>query len=381
MTSNCYRLLGPPGNPDSVEVVVGETIPTLFAGIFGAHAFDVTRRAVARRAPHTNVTPPTTTTYPGTTIAAQVNTITTTTPGAALPRGLRLLSAGNPALSMNGSQAVVRVVGSDVFVNGSVGISGNPDIYGDHIYIHGAHPNANTYHPAPTDGGVLPDPLAYLPAPTFNDQVIPPDAPATGTLTPGTYKNVTAGGRMLQPGLYVITGTLQGAFTGNGVLLYFPSCALHPNAFPAARCSSSTPGGFWNSNAVWTLSPPSAANCSAAGTCTWLGLSVFYDRGYSITFPLQGNTGSQLSGTIYGAGIDVDFGGGPSLTTSSAVIAATYHGGGNPELRINYDKSTNVQPPTTTYTTTTTQGVTNPGTVTTTPPVTETVGTGSNLSQ
>jgi len=367
------------GRTDKVEIVIVETVPTLFAKILGVSRFKVKARAVALRTEQTSTTPGETITNPDVTIPASVSTITTSTPGA-LPCGLCLLASSG--ITMNGSPSEVRVNGADIVTNGGIGVSGHPKISAQHIIVHGGVASGGTYSPTPTQStSLLPDPLAYLPTPTFNDHAVPADAPASGTLTPGTYKDVNANGRTLSPGLYIITGTLQGAFTGTGVLFYFPSCASHPQAFPASRCSSSTPGGYWNSDAKWTLSPPSAGNCAAAGTCVYLGLSVFYDRDYVVTFPLQGNTGSSLSGTIYGAKMTLDFGGGPSLTTTSAIIAASYHGGGNPLLTVNYDQGTNVQPPQPGLTTTTTPASTEQGSTVVTPPTTTTVATGSNLDE
>ena len=238
------------GNPDKVAVVITESVPTLFAKIVGVSRFKIKVRAVALKNVRTATTPGTTTTNPDVTIPASVATSTTSTPGA-LPCGLCLL--GSTGISMNGSPSEVRVNGADVITNGGISTSGHPKVSGQHIIVHGSVSSGGVYDPTPTQSvTLLPDPLAYLPAPAFNDHVVPPDAPASGTLTPGTYKNVNAGGRTLSPGLYVITGTLSGDFTGVGVLLYFPSCASHPQAFPASRCSSSTPGGYWSSDAHWT---------------------------------------------------------------------------------------------------------------------------------
>ena len=77
----------------------------------------------------------------------------------------------------------------------------------------------------------------------------------------------------------------------------------------------------------------------------------------------------------------VDFGGGPSLTSNTAIIAGSYNGGGNPLLTLNYDSATNVQPPKPVPTPVTTPGTTEAGSTTTTPPVTNTTGTGSNLDE
>ena len=116
---------------------------------------------------------------------------------------------------------------------------------------------------------------------------------------------------------------------------------------------------------------------------TILGIPLFDTNyvDYVVTFPLQGNTGSSLSGTIYGAKMTLDFGGGPSLTTTSAIIAASYNGGGNPLLTVNYDQGTNVQPPQPGLSTTTTPASTEQGSTVITPPTTTTVATGSNLDE
>lgn len=284
---------------------------------------------------------------------AQISSVTAPGP---LPCGLCLLGQAGVVLSDRGNNAIT-VNGSNIFANGNADIRGSSStITATAIMIHGSigsHPGV--YNPAPTDGGILPDPLAYLTPPSFNDQVVPANAPASGPLVPGTYKNVVANGRTLAPGLYTITGTLSGSFTGQGVLLYFPSCASHPKAFVTA-CSSSVKGGLWdlNKNNV-VLSPPTAANCGAVGTCAYKGLSVFYDRDNGTTasptvFNLWANASSSIAGTIYGLNVQLDFGGGPSLAISSAVIVGSYEGHGNPGLTINYDQSTNVQPPTTTTT-------------------------------
>jgi len=367
------------GNQDKVEVVIAESVPTLFGKILGVSHFKVKVRAVALRTEATSVRPGTTIINPDVPHPARVETVHTPTP-AALPCGLCLL--GSAGMTMNGTPSEVRVNGAAIVSNGGISASGHPKVSGQSITVHGPVATGGVYTPTPVQSAsLLPDPLAYLPTPSFNDHVIPADAPASGPLTPGTYKDIKANGRTMPPGLYVITGTLQGDFTGVGVLLYFPSCASHPQAFPAVRCSSSTPGGYWNSDARWRLSPPLAGNCGPVGTCGYSGLSVFYDRDYVVTFNLQGNTGSSLTGTIYGARMDLSFGGGPSLTTTSAIVATSYHGGGNPLLLINYDQPTNVQPPHDVPSEITIPAWTETGSTVTTPDVTSTVRTGSNLDE
>ncbi len=271
-----------------------------------------------------------------------------------LPCGLCLLGLTGLVFSDRGTNDII-VNGSNIFVNGNADIRGNSSqIIATAILIHGtigSHPGV--YTPAPTDGGVLADPLAYLVPPSFNDQVVPPNAPASGSLGPGTYKNVNANGRTLAPGLYTITGTLSGSFNGQGVLFYFPSCLSHPNAFPTA-CSTSLQGGLWTtaSTDAVVLSPPTAANCVGV-TCAYKGLSLFYDRDNGTTAnptPLQlwANASSSIAGTIYGLNVQLIFGGGPNLVLSSAIVVGSYAGSGSSNLTINYDQSTNVQPPTVT---------------------------------
>ena len=134
--------------------------------------------------------------------------------------------------------------------------------------------------------------------------------------------------------------------------MYFPSCLSHPKAFPAA-CSTARQGGLWTLASV--LSSPTAANCAAVGTCAYKGLSVLYDRDNGTTadptrFKLWANSSSSIAGTIYGLNVQLDFGGGPDLVLSSAIVVGSCAGSGNPSLTINYDQSTNVQPTTTTIT-------------------------------
>jgi len=383
----CYEIVG---GGAKVRVKLATHVSTFFGAFFGKKQFDVSTRAAAVRFDYTSTGPDQVVVSTGQTIAGHVDTVTTTNPGP-LPCGLCLLSS--TISSIRGNNALI-VNGSDLIANKTFDINGNSaQISADHIKLHDPYTGHDVFNPDPTYGGSIPDPLAYLSPPSFNDTVVPTDALTTGAITPRVYRNLDGNGRTFAPGVYTIVGTLSGAFNAPGVLFYFPSCKSHFKAFGFANANGCTSAGVVGgvfataSNKVVSVSPPTAATCAAiAATCPYVGLSVFYDRDNGTAtapaiFVLQANASSTIKGTFYGLNVQLDFGGGPTLAVSSAFVVGSYNGHGNPGLTINYDQSGNVQPPTTTTTTTTTQGVTNPGSTTTIPGAVTTVGTGSNLDE
>ena len=105
------------------------------------------------------------------------------------PASVRALLLGPEGMSMNGTPSEIRVVGADIISNGGISTSGHPKVSADKITVHGSVSSGGVYTPTPTQSSSLfPDPLAYLPTPSFNDQVVPSDAPATGPLAPGTLQ-------------------------------------------------------------------------------------------------------------------------------------------------------------------------------------------------
>ena len=168
---------------------------------------------------------------------------------------------------------------------------------------------------------------------------MPPARVQSGNiLLPGTYTDITGTSQtVLQPGLYTITGTLTGSFTGNGVMLYFPA----PGRWIIAD------------NDVINLSPPTPATCADLTCETYIGVNVYYDRSNTNSIRALCDQDANAScdpildvdGTVYASAaplaLDAPLGG----VIKSAFIVHSISTIGTGGIRIHFDPATNVTPP------------------------------------
>jgi Flp pilus assembly protein TadG len=149
----------------------------------------------------------------------------------------------------------------------------------------------------------------------------------TYTLQPGVYTGgikISApgpGSVTLQSGIYYMDGggfQLSGSInlSGSGVMIY--NAPQHSSE----QVSLSGTGSV-------TLTPPTSG--------TYKGISVFQDRSSSAAIAVTGNGGMNISGTIYGAGAEVDLtGNGGTNVVGAQIIANNMKVTGNGSVSVNH---------------------------------------------
>jgi Flp pilus assembly protein TadG len=260
--------------------------------------------------------------------------------------------------------------------------------------------NNSTISPQPSTG-VAPalDPLAWLPTPVdiplgscVSDKNnscngTPPSVLITSSITqtiyPGIYSSITVnqGTLVLEPGIYVITGSFsaesQASIVGNGVMLYL-TCSTIPYSKPPSPYYEQCPAGGLakkqsegslnlaggamvtlsaptaSQAAMCTVNPPTVPACPSTGAYQaepayvpwqYTGLLIFQDRNDNASMSLAGQSNvsppalcttatsgaSCIAGTIYAKDAQVTIVGGGSYQTpvQSYVIADTANVGGN----------------------------------------------------
>ena len=295
------------GDSSCVEVIVDNTIPTVFAGVIGTAEIDVNARAVA---------------------------CSSTLPGHG-PCALCILGPSGLTLSGNGNTTIA-VPNGGIVVNSdsdpAVRINGNADVTAERM----GGPSApsgwevignGSFNPAPVTQAAIPDPLAHIPmcpaAGTPNPCPTGSGTPVnvslngnnTETLSPGVYGTISANGNSsltFSPGNYVIgslsaagnadltlgAGTYvfksgfsfagNGALDANGVTLYF-ACSSYPTP-----CN-----GGGQAGSSFTCTGNCDMDVSAPTSGPFDGLSMFADRNNtSSDYQISGN-GSTFGGTIY----------------------------------------------------------------------------------
>lgn len=175
---------------------------------------------------------------------------------------------------------------------------------------------AGSFSPAATTGvAAIPDPLSSLAAsPNYAGLTAQADC-NSGTVSPGIYNNI-GGTCTLNPGLYVVTGTLGGAggtnVVGHGVTIFF---ACGTVASPAACTAGQVGGGITlGGTASMDISACTAAPCAGGAT---QGMALWFDRNDAATVNMHGNGNLGLTGTVYGTSVTVDIKGTPAGGTAS----------------------------------------------------------------
>jgi len=384
------------GDAGSVQVCIKATVPSFFLGVLNVGATTLYAHAVATGSGALG-TPPIAVLDP----AQQDSLDVAEDAGSTL--GGKWQPSGSIPLDCNGASGTTFTVNGPVYTNSTA--SDAEEVHADCSLVAASNHIAGSsslvcddtcgsFNPAPAagSGAQLPDPLAYLSPPTtvtaagtFTNTSgtpctttagAPPSCNLTGTnaatVNPGVWKNLVVQGSgtlTLNPGTYVVTGSLQitgtqsssntgtasGKISGSGVTLYLtcpsstsPYWAACPsgggvsgqsnNAQCPADCSGAaatsgcpntcTPGAFLNlqtgSGGKFTLSSPTSG--------TYQGLLIFMDRNNYVPRPSNTSTESYetfnmevilgandaMAGTIYGEGSNL------WLTTKTSSCTGSY---------------------------------------------------------
>jgi Flp pilus assembly protein TadG len=274
-----------------VEVIITVAEPTFFMKVFHLSTMNVSARAVAglRAASGCIYTLDTSGTDIGLTGTADLS----------MPNcGILVDSAASNAIRMTGSSGITAQ---------SIGIVGGYSTSG-----------SASMSPSPVQGIVpAPDPLSWLPAPSFTSSSCLPDPHKTGsgavTLGPSTsggtvcYNGLSVSGSgsvTLNPGLYIINGgfsmTGSGTITGSGVTFYL--------AAPNGSASLSGSGSL---------------NVSAPTSGTYNGILFFEDPNDTNAMSITGSTGSAISGIFYAPAAALSMSGSSGATISADLVVSS----------------------------------------------------------
>jgi Flp pilus assembly protein TadG len=263
------------GAPNACKVVVRRTagsadgrVNLFFGPVFGINGLDLTRTAIAM------------------------------TDGSAAA-GMVILDLDDRAALGVGGSVTLTVLGGTIHINsnhssGAV-FTGDAAVEAEEINIVGgvAFNGTTTYTGYVNTGEpVLPDPLAWLPAPTYTPSGSSARrtvaAGTTETLNPGYYGGelVVHGTANLNPGIYIfdngISVQANGTMNANGVMLYIANGSLN-----------------FSSGAHLTLSPPDADVHSFPGVSTYEGIAIFQSRTNTRTARFELSEFMDFSGTFY----------------------------------------------------------------------------------
>ncbi len=307
------------GDPDAIEVTITQQVPTMFMRALGIASTTVAVRAIAATA-------------------------------AGAPCAVCVLSpTATGALSGNGNGSLT-VTGAGVDVDSTSAsaatLNGNGSVDATGIGIVGGYSTTGnaSFSPVPATGILpVPDPLAGVPPPAVtgsNLGSIHVSANRAETIGPGIYTDFTISGNgslTLEPGTYVITGTVSisgnGQLLGNGVTLYF-TCSAYSST-DNAPCQGQAGGSLdLSGNGTYSVTAPTSG--------TYQGLAVFYDRGNTATLALSGNGSDDFTGTIYAKSAAATLSGnGGTEQVDALVIVNTLTMNGNGGVSIDYQAAEN----------------------------------------
>ena len=283
------------GNTGYVEVIVSESQATVFMSVLGQGSMTVSGRAVAALGITQNC----------------VYAMKTSGTDITLSGGVNVQSAGCAFYADSSSSA-------------DLTIQGNSTLKAQGINLVGGYTNSSsTLTPTPTVGiAPVSDPLAFLPAPTFNTSscVANPNLGGGGTFTIGPatptgticYNGLQIGNGAtvtFRPGMYIINGamTVNGGspVTGAGVSFYFPV------------------GGSLS------FSNGASFNFTAPTSGTYNGILFYQNRSNSTTATIEGGTSSAFSGILYFPGANLSISGGSSTSMYASIVSGslTFSGG------------------------------------------------------
>ncbi len=250
-----------------VEVIITVAEPTYFMKVFHLTSMNVSARAVAGLVAGSGCI------YTLDTSGTDIGL--TGTADLSMPNcGILVDSAASNAIRMTGSSGITAA---------SIGIVGGVS----------AGSNTSMNPSAITGIAPAPDPLSWMPVPTFTSASCLPDPHKTGTgsvtlgpaISGGTvcYNGLSVSGNgsvTLTPGLYIINGgfsmTGGGTISGTGITFFL--------AAPNGSASLSGSGSL---------------NISAPTSGTYNGILFFEDPADSNAMSITGSTGSNLAGIFY----------------------------------------------------------------------------------
>jgi Flp pilus assembly protein TadG len=301
VTINTPPASGPhAGAAGYVEAIVTQTEPVFFMKLFSFTSMNVGARAVA---------------FNGAKNQGCMLALNPTASDTIHLQGSFDVSAPGCAVidDSNASDALVFTGGGGTLTAGSVGVVG------------GATGATGDSTPAPVTG-IAPesDPLANLPAPTYNAASC--TAPPTGT----TWGPATAGGTVcysgdisvknavtMSAGTYVFPGPLDfsgnGSLTGTGVTLYFPG----PNG---------TLGGPGNGNTTLNLTAPTSG--------TYNGILIYQDPSDTNTGEFNGTPITNLTGIIYMPNAELEISGNTTVNLDTDLIIGSLYDKGNATINM-----------------------------------------------
>lgn len=301
-------------NPNAVQVNARRTaesgdgpLPLAFGPIFGVRTANVQRQATAMI-------------------------------GGGTGQGIICLSPDDPKAFYVRGSAIVSVNGGDIQVDSTA--ANAADLQGSKFIVDA--PSINICGDIDLGGGDIgdtvinpgapykPDPLAYVPEPTWNPASDKVKAKITGgavTLTPGYYSggfDFSGGDITLDPGIYVLGGAgfnLRGGtnLTANGVMIFIDSGPVSING---------------TGNIVMT--PPNPELHSFPDAQTYENILFFQARDNTTPSLINGTAGLDLSGSLYFPENAVAVSG-TSDKLGNQFIAYTMEIAGNSNLTIIYN--------------------------------------------
>ena len=218
-------------------------------------------------------------------------------------------------ITMNGT-GTLSIPNCAIYDNASLVMNGSSgSITASFIGVVGSYSGSGAT-PTPVTGMVpVPDPMSYWASPqnAYNASSCA-DNPKkkNGTLGPGCYNGLTLTGTTLNPGLYVIHGTLDlSNVTGTGVTFYIDG----------------TKGGSLGSTDGSNLTAPvltTSGTCTTGAGCNGI---LFWDtevKGKAQQGVAFGPHGSTLTGILYFPNASLKFHGDTTTTLNADIIATSY---------------------------------------------------------
>lgn len=272
--------------------------------------------------------------------------------------GISMNGTGSNTCVYSGSKDKICVNGTVVLDGGTAACTGNANI-GTSGTISDVNPGSTCDSGDVATTPFVPDPIAAgLPSPCFAtaQDLGSPSSATTGTLTPGIYSN-TITNAVLEPGVYVFEGGIQGAVTlatanttdkyfyspptstlgtydpSAGVLIYLPG-----NGYPPGCINVTTPAGV-------TLSDHNGGNIAvspidASQSTYWFGnpyladMWVWQDVTNTSQLSLSGNVTIASPGLAYLPGSTLVTGSGSESITTGRMIVGGVSLGGTPAISL-----------------------------------------------
>jgi len=289
------------------EVIATWNQQRFFSGIFGSGAIPVSARAVAR----------------GLSQGSSASFLLLS-PNASPALGV----TGNATITTNGSVTVDSTASNSMALTGNItmtatayNLAAGPPGYSNtgNITMNGTVNNNQT----PTA-----DPLSSLAAPSTG---------SLATQSTSTLQLTGNGSVTLQPGVYV--GGIS--ITGNYAVTMAPGIYyLEGGGLSAAGNVSLTGSGVMIYNAPTTssdtisLAGNTVLNLSPMTTGPYAGITIFQTRSSTAPVSLVGNSGANITGTIYAAGAAVDLTGNTNTQIGSQYIASSIDVTGNSSFSV-----------------------------------------------